>query len=336
MRPTLETMRRFFSARIAPVLREAAKAEARLFLTVVCTVVLAVPAALFLPFYRGAIDLDVRVYDCTPGLSAALARWADAQARAGIDASFAPAIDLPGREDAPATCRIHYVAANFDFLRLQVEGPPKPFLDHCRLHSYNPKVLNDDPGAFDAAAALAPFYAAIALLVLLRLRARGEALVAGGRVLAALRGVPAWSVAAGLATGVAAALVVHALQVDVAAVRDAGPLDQLFARAPGAALGIALVAAPLFEELLFRRWLYDGFLRAGMPWTGGVFVSVNFALLHVHWTPGCDFAVTLAVYAGISAMLCAVYARTRNVFACAAAHAAHNAAAIAIAAWWGT
>ena len=88
-----------------------------------------------------------------------------------------------------------------------------------------------------------------------------------------------------------------------------------------AAILSAVVAAPLFEELLFRGCIQGGLRRATRsPWIGILVASALFALLHAAWTmpPLFVFSVLLGL----------TYERTQNLWATTCMHAMFNAFSI--------
>ena len=96
----------------------------------------------------------------------------------------------------------------------------------------------------------------------------------------------------------------------------------------------AVVLAPMYEELLFRRVLFGRFLRGGRPWLGLVLSSLAFALLHE--VPGLSDNSTgavlmlLAVYAGMGAAFAWLYWRTGTLWAPILAHGLNNGLALAV------
>lgn len=94
----------------------------------------------------------------------------------------------------------------------------------------------------------------------------------------------------------------------------------------------AVVAAPLFEEFLFRGCLQTALstaFRRGWParpalarWTAIILVSLVFALVHSWWMQPIIFALSLAIGW--------VYERTGNLWTAIAAHAAFNGASTLI------
>jgi membrane protease YdiL (CAAX protease family) len=87
---------------------------------------------------------------------------------------------------------------------------------------------------------------------------------------------------------------------------------------------VAVVMAPLFEEVVFRGFLFRGFANSwGWVW-GAVVSSVIFGIAHLQ----LDVFVPLAV---LGFALAWVYRRTGSLWTCIAMHAVFNA--VAVLAW---
>ncbi|HEY0661569.1 MAG TPA: CPBP family intramembrane glutamic endopeptidase [Lysobacter sp.] len=99
-------------------------------------------------------------------------------------------------------------------------------------------------------------------------------------------------------------------------------------------LVFAVVLAPAYEELLFRRVLFGRLLAAGRPWLGLVLSSAAFALLHeLPGTSDQGWSATLLLwltYGGMGAAFAWVYWRTGTLWAAIAAHAGNNLVACAL------
>lgn len=97
---------------------------------------------------------------------------------------------------------------------------------------------------------------------------------------------------------------------------------------PVQVLVFAVLLAPAYEELLFRRVLFGRLWAAGKPWLGVVMSSVVFALMHeIPGTGGNPIEVTLLlwlVYGFMGAAFAWVYWRTGTLWAAFAAHALNN------------
>ncbi|KLD71086.1 CPBP family intramembrane glutamic endopeptidase [Xanthomonas pisi] len=95
----------------------------------------------------------------------------------------------------------------------------------------------------------------------------------------------------------------------------------------------AVVIAPAYEELLFRRVLFGRLLAAGRPWLGIVLSGALFAL--VHEVPGISgngpaaIAQLWLVYGSMGAAFAWLYWRTGTLWAPIAAHGINNATALA-------
>lgn len=105
-------------------------------------------------------------------------------------------------------------------------------------------------------------------------------------------------------------------------------LEAAMAYSPAFLLLLAVVAAPLSEELLFRRGFFGRFWAAKMPMTGMIVSSVLFAFAHeVPGTTGSPWLATLILllfYAGMGAALAWIYRRTETLWAPIATHATNN------------
>lgn len=98
----------------------------------------------------------------------------------------------------------------------------------------------------------------------------------------------------------------------------------------GATVLLAIVLAPLVEEILFRRILLSVFVRALRPAAALAATSLLFGL--AHHSHG-DFPWTVPVHAWIGAVLGALYLRTGNLWPAVLAHAVNNAVALGWAVW---
>ena len=110
-------------------------------------------------------------------------------------------------------------------------------------------------------------------------------------------------------------------------------MEQALARFPWFLALFAVVLAPAYEELLFRRVLFGRLWKAGRPWLGMLLSSLAFAL--VHEVPGTsangpwEIAQLWLVYGGMGAAFAWLYQRTGTLWAPIAAHALNNAIALA-------
>lgn len=143
-----------------------------------------------------------------------------------------------------------------------------------------------------------------------------------------------WSVLVGLAVFAGSSLVgwlmqqagVEPVPSNLALVDEAGQHWPVFL------FVFAVVLAPAYEELLFRRVLFGRFLVARRPWLGLLLSSAAFAL--VHEVPGLSGNPPLAVvqlwlvYGGMGAAFAWLYWRTGTLWAPITAHALNNAVAL--------
>jgi membrane protease YdiL (CAAX protease family) len=88
---------------------------------------------------------------------------------------------------------------------------------------------------------------------------------------------------------------------------------------------LTVLAAPLFEEFIFRGVLYGGFRRTLTPAESAVASALVFAIIHPAIASGPVFVLGL-----ITAVL---YERSRSLAPPIAAHMAYNATLVALA-WW--
>jgi membrane protease YdiL (CAAX protease family) len=110
-------------------------------------------------------------------------------------------------------------------------------------------------------------------------------------------------------------------------------MEQAMTRFPWFLALFAVVLAPAYEELLFRRVLFGRLWQAGRPVLGIVLSSLAFAL--VHEIPGTsdngplEIAQLWLVYGGMGAAFAWLYQRTGTLWAPIAAHALNNGIALA-------
>ena len=96
----------------------------------------------------------------------------------------------------------------------------------------------------------------------------------------------------------------------------------------------AVVLAPVYEELLFRRVLFGRLWHAGWPVLGLVLSSLVFALVHempgLNGKPPSNTLFLVFVYAGMGAMFAGVYRMTGTLWAPITAHILNNALALVV------
>ncbi len=113
-----------------------------------------------------------------------------------------------------------------------------------------------------------------------------------------------------------------------------GLIKDVFATHPVFLSLFAVVLAPAYEELLFRRVLFGRLWAAGWPWLGAVLSSLAFALAHE--LPGANGNAPLAtlllwvIYAGMGMAFAWLYRRTGTLWAPVGAHMLNNALALSL------
>jgi membrane protease YdiL (CAAX protease family) len=160
---------------------------------------------------------------------------------------------------------------------------------------------------------------------------------------AALRRPGTWGLAALVAVGVfcfSTATGMLADRLDIKPVpTNLSLMSDLLSQWPLSAVLFAVVLAPAYEELLFRRVLFGRLLAAGRPVLGLVLSSLAFALLHE--IPGLSGNGVLAicqlwlVYGTMGAAFAWLYWRTGSLWAAIIAHGLNNAIAMAALYWFG-
>ena len=117
-------------------------------------------------------------------------------------------------------------------------------------------------------------------------------------------------------------------------------MQQAWAQYPLFLIVFAVLLAPAYEELLFRRVLFGRLWAAGRPWLGLLLSSAVFAL--VHEVPGtshngpAEILQLWLVYGGMGVAFAWVYRKTGTLWAAFAAHGLNNATALAALLFFGT
>lgn len=145
-----------------------------------------------------------------------------------------------------------------------------------------------------------------------------------------------WILAAATSTFVFSAALTHVAQSLGIAPEpsNVAVIEAAFARQPLFLMVFAILIAPAYEELLFRRVLFGRLWAAGRPWLGVILSSMAFALMHEF--PGANgntWQATIVLwltYGVMGTVFAAVYWRTRTLWAAYAAHALNNAIALTI------
>ena len=179
-------------------------------------------------------------------------------------------------------------------------------------------------GRNTGAAVLLAFAVAGALTYLLMRSVYAKAKTQGVPRISGANNLPLLGVAAGLAAGAVA--LGYLYLADVTGFLD----DAMSERRSFATLGlwvlpVALVAAPLFEEFIFRGLIFGGLRRSFGLWPAALASAALFAIVH----PAISIAPVFVL--GLCAAL--VYERTRSLLAPMLAHAVYNAVAIAAQVW---
>ena len=86
---------------------------------------------------------------------------------------------------------------------------------------------------------------------------------------------------------------------------------------------IAIIAAPVFEEIVFRGILFPWLVRRAGFWPGVMVVSVLFAAMHLHLP-------SLLPLFLLSLLFCVAYARTRSLWVPIGMHACFNGVTIVL------
>lgn len=105
---------------------------------------------------------------------------------------------------------------------------------------------------------------------------------------------------------------------------DQGMFESLAALPVFVQIGIAVVAiigAPIAEEVLFRGAMLGGFKGANKPWLGAVVSSVLFAVAHLN-------PLLLPAYFLMGMILAGLYIYSRSLLAPMVAHLVNNAVAV--------
>lgn len=117
-------------------------------------------------------------------------------------------------------------------------------------------------------------------------------------------------------------------------------MEQALAHYPLVLIAFAVVVAPAYEELLFRRVLFGRLWAAGRPGLGMLLSGAAFAL--VHEVPGTSpnglpaMLLLWLIYGSMGATFAWLYRRTGTLWAAIVAHGINNAIALAALFWFGT
>lgn len=129
-------------------------------------------------------------------------------------------------------------------------------------------------------------------------------------------------------TGYSAALTVFARRQGIDITPTNQVLGDIILTYPAALLIFAVLIAPAYEELLFRRVLFGRLWAAGRPWLGLVLSSAAFAFVHeppgLGASHGWGMLLLWSVYASMGAIFAWVYHRTGSLWTAYLAHAGNN------------
>ncbi|MFH2106916.1 MAG: CPBP family intramembrane glutamic endopeptidase [Candidatus Micrarchaeota archaeon] len=93
-------------------------------------------------------------------------------------------------------------------------------------------------------------------------------------------------------------------------------IDQL----PLYVLLLAIILAPISEELLFRAYLSKRLIIKGLPYSGILFSSILFSIVHISYGSLYEFAGTFVI--GI--VLASIYYRSKSIVPCVMIHFIYN------------
>lgn len=86
---------------------------------------------------------------------------------------------------------------------------------------------------------------------------------------------------------------------------------------------LAVIVAPIAEEMVFRVFLFNAIRRYGGFWIGAIVSGILFGLAHMD-----EYALLPLALGGV--VLCWVYAKSRNAFASMITHALFNGVSVAL------
>jgi uncharacterized protein len=129
-------------------------------------------------------------------------------------------------------------------------------------------------------------------------------------------------------------LTTYALNAAGAALKPSNQalIETLSQQWPIAITFLAVIVAPIFEELFFRKQLFARFASAGYLITGYVVSSILFALMHEPFpTQGLvRWLLMLGLYSFMGVVFAAVYRKTGRLWPAMLAHASNNIFAMSV------
>jgi ABC-2 type transport system permease protein len=135
---------------------------------------------------------------------------------------------------------------------------------------------------------------------------------------------PLLGVAAGLVTGAMATAYLYAIDAG-GWLEDAAQQKDAIANLGWWAFPLAVIAAPIFEEFIFRGLIFGGLRRSFSLWPAALVSAGLFAIMHP--------ALSLVPVFVMGAAAALVYDRTRSLLAPMLLHAVYNACAIGAQLW---
>lgn len=130
----------------------------------------------------------------------------------------------------------------------------------------------------------------------------------------ALIGLPVYLIISGILTGIAASVVPHfnadqQQDLGFSHVHGAPELIMVFVS--------LVIVPPLVEELLFRGFIFKGFLKNFGPIVSGLVTSIIFGVAHGQWNVGVDVF-------GLSLVLCFMTYKTQSLWPSIMLHSTKN------------
>ena len=316
------------SGQFLPALVLACKAEARLFLSLAVGCVLLGLMLATIPALRPDLSVTALVNRCLPGVDDALEAWARQEELEGRNVRIAnPHVDTQVSHGTDRTFVIEYRALKPSDLSVvwlwpDDDHPVPPALRvFCDARAFTFGKLQWPE--FGTTWLFAWYLAIIGLVFssserrIALLKTAGEAIkwrfaVRWGR----------WGLCAA-AVVFCVFLVARRLGQDMSAsqslllVEGAGKSVMVFL--------LVVLVGPLSEELLFRYWLLQDFVRNNKKVLGILLVSATFAVLHLD--SGLDLGsrtTQLLLIFSLSLVLCWSYLRSNNIWASVSIHVVYN------------
>lgn len=141
--------------------------------------------------------------------------------------------------------------------------------------------------------------------------------------------LPSWSVMGlGTVLGLVALWVLGVVYGQVSTIWHLPNPTKLLPPVPFPAMGwMALIAAPIFEESVFRGALFTTFNRVMPPWASGLVSSALFALMHGGYRA---YPLVLCYVLILGGVLCGVRLKTQSLWPCIVVHSLNNLLALCL------